>query len=140
MSREIRIGLIGLGNRGTSLLEQVILPQNVCVAAVCDTYEDRREKAADIITDTGQGEPLKTDDYKKILEMPEIDAVMITAAWEAHIPIACEAMEAGKYAGFEVGGAYSLDECRLFFRTLRTAHGSREKNGSQDCKSWNRMF
>ena len=36
MSREIRIGLIGLGNRGISLLEQVILPQKVGVAAVCD--------------------------------------------------------------------------------------------------------
>ena len=45
MSREIRIGLIGLGNRGISLLEQVILPQKVCVAAVCDMYEDRREDA-----------------------------------------------------------------------------------------------
>ena len=111
MSREIRIGLIGLGNRGISLLEQVILPQKVCVAAVCDNYEDRRNAAAKLITDAGQGEPLKTDDYKKILEMPEIDAVMITAAWETHVPIACEAMKAGKYAGFEVGGAYSLDDC-----------------------------
>ena len=111
MSREIRIGLIGLGNRGISLLEQVILPQKVCVAAVCDNYEDRRDAAAKLITDAGQGEPLKTDDYKKILEMPEIDAVMITAAWETHVPIACEAMKAGKYAGFEVGGAYSLDDC-----------------------------
>ena len=111
MSREIRIGLIGLGNRGISLLEQVILPQKVCVAAVCDVFEDRREDAANIITGAGQKAPLNTHDYRKILEMPEIDAVMITAAWETHIPIACEAMKAGKYAGFEVGGSYSLDDC-----------------------------
>ena len=111
MSRDITIGLIGLGNRGISLLEQVMLPQKVCVAAVCDVYEDRREAAAKIITDAGQGEPLKTDDYRKILEMPRIDAVINTAAWETHVPIACEAMRAGKYIGFEVGGAYSLDDC-----------------------------
>ena len=71
MSRDITIALIGLGNRGISLLEQVILPQKVCVAAVCDVDEDRREAAAKIITDAGQGEPLKTDDYMKILEMEE---------------------------------------------------------------------
>ena len=53
MSKDIRIGLIGLGNRGISLLEDVILPQKVSVAAVCDVYEDRREAAAKIITDTG---------------------------------------------------------------------------------------
>ena len=46
MGRDITIGLIGLGNRGISLLEQVILPQEVRVAAVCDVYEDRRETAA----------------------------------------------------------------------------------------------
>ncbi len=112
MSGNIRIGLIGLGNRGVSLLKEIILPQKVNVTAVCDIYDDRRENAAKIIMDTGQAMPLKTDDYKKILEMPEIDAVMITASWEAHVPIACEAMRTGKYVGFEVGGAYSLDECR----------------------------
>ena len=67
MGKELRIGLIGLGNRGISLLEQVILPQKVCVAAVCDSYEDRREDAAKLITGAGQKAPLKTEDYRKIL-------------------------------------------------------------------------
>ena len=66
MSRDIRIGLIGLGNRGISLLEQVILPQNVLVTAVCDTYEDRREAAAKLVTDAGHAAPLQTDDYRII--------------------------------------------------------------------------
>ena len=98
MSREIRIGLIGLGNRGLSLLEDVILPQGIIVAAVCDVYEDRRDAAAGIITKAGQGEPLKTDDYRKILEMPQIDAVVNTAAWETHVAVACETMKPSRLA------------------------------------------
>ena len=46
--------------------------------------------------------------------------MIITASWEAHELIACEAMKAGQYAGFEVGGAYSLDDCRELVRVYES--------------------
>ncbi len=112
MKDTVNVGVIGLGCRGAALLKQCILPHpGVRVLAVCDRYEDRREKGISLTTEAGQPAPVATADYREILAMPEIDAVIITASWESHINIACQAMRAGKYVGFEVGGAYSVEDC-----------------------------
>ena len=49
--------------------------------------------------------------------MDSVDAVIIAAAWVAHIPVAVDAMRAGKIVGCEVGGAYSVDDCWRLVRT-----------------------
>lgn len=118
MKETLNIGVIGLGNRGMSLLENCILPQQgIHVAAVFDLYQDRREKGAKMVMDAGQPAPVIVEDYKDILKMPQVDAVVIMASWESHINLACEAMRAGKYTAMEVGGAYSLDDCWKLVRT-----------------------
>lgn len=44
--KKLRVGLIGLGARGSSLLESVLLPmEDVEITAVCDVYEDRTASA-----------------------------------------------------------------------------------------------
>lgn len=111
MGQEIRIGIAGLGKRGMSLLKQVILPQGARVLAVCDAYEDRRKAASALVAATGQPEPEEFSDYYQMLEIPDIDAVVISTGWEMHIPYACAAMKAHKYAAMEVGGAYSVEDC-----------------------------
>ena len=94
MKEVLNVGVIGLGNRGSSLLENCILPQpGVRVLAVCDNYEDRREKGVQLVTAAGQPAPRAAADYREVLAMPEIDAVVIMASqasirpwrWRAHI-------------------------------------------------------
>ncbi len=112
MKEVINVGVIGLGNRGSGLLESCILPQpGIQVVAVCDNYEDRRQRAVQMVIAAGQAEPVSTDNYREILAMPNIDAVVIMASWESHLNLACEAMRAGKYVAVEVAGAYSVDDC-----------------------------
>lgn len=118
MKETINVGVIGLGNRGMSLLENCILPQQgINVVAVYDLYLDRRENGAEAVKKFGQSAPFVAENYKELLQMPEVDAVIIMASWESHINIACEAMRAGKYTAVEVGGAYSLDDCWKLVRT-----------------------
>ncbi|NJP41334.1 Gfo/Idh/MocA family oxidoreductase [Oscillospiraceae bacterium HV4-5-C5C] len=118
MKEQLKVGVIGLGNRGMSLMTNCILPQpGVTVTAVCDSYQDRADTAAKAVQEYGSALPFTTTDYHQVLARPEIDAVVITAAWEAHINMACEAMKAGKYVAMEVGGAYSLDDCWRLVRT-----------------------
>ena len=112
MGNKVQMGLIGLGNRGKELLKRVYLEDpDVEVAAVCDKYEDRCREAVAIIEGKGMKSPKMTTDYREVLRMPEIDAVIICTSWETHIEMCIEAMKAGKYAGIEVGGAYSIREC-----------------------------
>ena len=51
MQREkLNVGMIGFGARGYWLLKDVILPlEKANIVAVCDNYEDRTEKAADMV-------------------------------------------------------------------------------------------
>ena len=112
MNTKIKIGMIGLGARGIGLLQPVFLQHpDVRIEAVCDVYQDRCESATKIIQENGQECPKITNNYKEILAMKEIDAVILCTSWDNHVKIAIEAMEAGKYVGCEVGGAYSIQEC-----------------------------
>ncbi len=84
MKEVLNVGVIGLGNRGSNLLENCILPQpGVRVLAVCDNYEDRREKGVQLVTAAGQPAPRAAADYREVLAMPEIDAMEIMAAWRS---------------------------------------------------------
>ena len=118
MKETIKIGVIGLGGRGYGLLNSVMLPrEEVRVLAVCDKYEDRRTKAAESVQKAKGNTPLCTENYRDVLAMDEIDAVIVSASWADHIHIAIEAMKAGKYVATEVGGAYSVEECWDLVRT-----------------------
>ncbi len=122
MKNILRIGFIGYGARGRGLLKGNLMKKvyqkdgDFEIVGVCDGYEDRARDAADIVEQTTGKRPFATTDYKEILKL-DIDAVIIAAAWEAHIDIACAAMEAGIYTGLEVGGAYSLEDCWRLVRT-----------------------
>ena len=118
MGKKIRVGQIGLGGRGFGLLQNVILLQeDVEVVAVCDLYEDRTQAAAQAIKEKQGHDPVMTANYHDIIAMENVDAVVVTAAWECHIDPAIEAMRAGKYVGVEVGGAYSVEDCWRLVRT-----------------------
>lgn len=115
---KIRIGMIGFGGRGYGLLEQAILPrENVEVTAVCDLYPDRTEKAAAAVEAAKGVRPFTTQDYREVTGRADVDAVVISSAWESHVEIAVSAMENGKFTAMEVGGAYSLHDC---FRLVDT--------------------
>ena len=118
MKETINVGVIGLGNRGSGLLVNCILPQpGIRVRAVCDYYEDRRQKAVQAVLDAGQDEPFSAADYHEILAREDIDAVVIMASWESHLNLACEAMRSGKYTAVEVAGAYTVEDCWKLVRT-----------------------
>jgi predicted dehydrogenase len=115
---KVNVGWIGLGHRGYGLLEMVLntMP-DVEIVGVCDLYEDRAEKGRALVEKKRGKNPVKTDDYRRLLEMKEIDAIITPSAWEAHIDICIDSMLAGKYVATEVGGAYSLNQCWELVRT-----------------------
>lgn len=114
VNKTVRLGVIGLGQRGPIMLDKVILPlkdDGVLVTAICDLLEDRTEAAADLVEKAGFPRPMTTKDYREVLASDNVDAVYIAVSWEYHVDIAVEAMKAGKYSGIEVGCAYSITDC-----------------------------
>jgi len=91
---KLRVGIIGLGNRGKSLLDMVLVKlDDIDYTAVCDLYEDRVEDAAKSIIDSGRKEPFKTTDYKEVMDKEKVDCVMIITPWKCHTEMAIYAME-----------------------------------------------
>lgn len=109
--KEIKIGFIGLGNRGLELLRNVVLKQGEQVAAVCDVYEDRAQAGADAVVAAGQAKPAVYLDYNDVINDANVNTVIIATAWESHVEIILASMYAGKASAVEVGGAYELAHC-----------------------------
>jgi len=113
----LRIAVAGLGKRGYSIIKVTLLPMaDVDIVGVCDIYPDRVQAAADLVQEVRGVRPQETTDYHEMLH-EGVDAVIVTAAWEAHIPIMVDAMKAGIYVGTEVAGAYSVEDCWNLVRT-----------------------
>lgn len=109
--RKVKMGVIGLGQRGYGLLTAVLLNlPDVEITAVCDLYDDRVERAAKAVQDKGQAAPLMTTHYREVLASDNVEAVLVSTAWEYHGEIAIAAMRAKKVTALEVGGSYAVEE------------------------------
>ena len=107
---KVKMGVIGLGERGYSMICAVISRMaDVEIVSVCDEYADRCDRSANYIEKMGGKRPECYTDYRELLDKSEVDAVFIAAAWEAHAEIAIAAMKKGVAAALEVGGAYSIE-------------------------------
>ena len=115
---KIKLGFIGLGQRGRGLINTVLSGfDDVEIVAVCDEYPDRTEEQAKRVLKARGVEPVKYAHHSQLLDDPNVNTVIISASWEAHVPLAIEAMKKGKICGLEVGGAYSVDDCWALVRT-----------------------
>ena len=107
----VRLGFIGLGGRGRGLAGLVVNMEDVVIPALCDVHRDRVEAAVDQIEESSGHRPDGYTDYRQMLDRGDLDGVVIATSWTTHVEIALAAMRAGIYAGSEVGGASSLQEC-----------------------------
>lgn len=118
--RNPRIAMIGVGNRGTSLLGNLLAADGQ-VIAVCDVVPEKAEHAAGLVTAAGQKRPeLFTQgphDFEKMLGRGDIDLVIVATPWVWHAEMALASMKHGKDVAIEVPGVRTLDECWAIVRT-----------------------
>jgi predicted dehydrogenase len=108
-----RVGFIGVGGRGRSLLHEMLACDGVQVAAVADVSSEAVAKAVVQITGAGQATPLAlsgSDGWRHLLDT-ELDLVLVATPWTTHTPYALAAMEAGKHVAVEVPIATTVEEC-----------------------------
>ncbi|MGB5243954.1 MAG: Gfo/Idh/MocA family oxidoreductase [Lutimonas sp.] len=113
--QKLKVGLIGVGLRGTNHLENLLLRKDVVVTAICDIDKARTDLCLDLISKANGEKPKvfgKDDlDYRHLLELKEVEAVVISTPWLWHTRMAKDAMLAGKYTGVEVSAANTMEEC-----------------------------
>ena len=115
---KVKVGIIGLGNRGTVLIQmfQWLIEQNHTeIVAVCDLDENKTSKAVDSIKQW-QNKPVDTyagdsEKWKELAKRDDIDLLLITTSWELHAPMCIYGMQQGKHVASEVPITYTLTEC-----------------------------
>lgn len=111
----IRLGVIGVGARGTSMLDEFLGVDGVEITAVCDIVKDKVTAAQRIIEKAGQKTPAGyaqgDHDFENLCRRDDIDFVYIATPWDWHVPMALAAMSQGKHTGVEVPVATTLEDC-----------------------------
>ena len=112
---KLNLALIGVGLRGTNHLNNALQRDDVNITAICDIDDSRIAIALKMIEEAGQPKPEVYNkgewDYRNLLELQTVDAVIISTPWLWHTRMSVDAMLAGKYTGVEVSAANTMEEC-----------------------------
>lgn len=112
--KTVRIGLIGLGMRGSGAVVRLLQVEGVEIRAIADVVEKNVKESNKKITDSGfkpAAEYTEEEGWKKICERDDIDLVYQCTPWLMHTPVSVYAMKHGKHAACEVPSAVTLAEC-----------------------------
>jgi predicted dehydrogenase len=123
---KVRVGVIGLGNRGPGHMKNLSRIQNVEIKALCDIRPEKAEQAKKMLEGTGHNPTLYSgheNEWKKLCERDDIDLVVVVSPWYMHAAMAIYAMEQGKHAVSEVALAATIDEC---WQLVKTAEKTRK--------------
>ena len=115
-TNKVRVGLIGSGSRGCyhlANLKALEATNNIQIVAVCDNYAPHLQDGLKIAKGTAKG----FSDYRKLLEMKDLDCVLIVTPLHLHASIAVDAMKAGKHVFCEKSMAKTIEECKLMYDT-----------------------
>ncbi|MCG9729763.1 Gfo/Idh/MocA family oxidoreductase [Shewanella sp. Isolate13] len=111
----VRVGFIGVGQRGSGHVKHFCHIDGVEIKAICDTDAQVLDSSIDFVVAQGLPKPARytgsEQAYKDLLDRDDIDIVIISTPWEWHAPMAIHTMESGKHAFVEVPLALTVEEC-----------------------------
>lgn len=140
--KPVRLGVVGVGSRGTYLL-QLALAAGVEVPALCDIKPDHLERARSIVAKARGGRKPEgyqngPTDYERMLQRDDLDAILVSTGMQLHARIAVAAMRAGKHVLSEVAACMTLQECwDLVDTTERTG---KVYMLAENCCSWEHLL
>lgn len=109
----VRIGVVGLGMRGSDAVERLSYIDGVEITALCDKYPDRVTAAQKTLEKMGRPKAKEysgEEGYKALCESNDVDLVYTPTPWHLHTPVALYAMRHGKHAATEVPAGKTMDE------------------------------
>lgn len=113
--QKIRVGVVGVGYGAYMHIPGLQAYPDTEALAVCSARQERAEAAA-----KKYGIPHVFTDYRKMLELDELDAVFIATPPHLHYPVTMAALEAGKHVLCEKPMAMNVDEAREMYQEAET--------------------
>jgi len=113
----VRIGVIGTGGRGNSLVDNFSAVPGVRITALCDIDKDKVQRTQAKLDKAGEAsQPIalfsgSDTAFEGLVKRDDIDLVVIATPWKWHVPMGVAGMKQGKHVALEVPAAGTLDEC-----------------------------
>ena len=112
----IRIGYIGIGERGTWAVHRIATIPGVEAAALCDLRAEAVDEARKWLVERNKPGAMheykgRADSWKGVCDDPDVDVVYICTPVGLHAEMELYALNSGKHVLVEVPGAQTIDEC-----------------------------
>lgn len=104
----IKVGIVGLGDRGGSILRVLQNVPEIKVVAICDLFNFRLEKAKEKVTNV----VTEYKDFNKLLEHEGLDAIIISVPLHEHHRIVLSALDKDIHIMCEKALAHNIEQCQ----------------------------
>lgn len=113
-NEKIRLGFIGLGGRGSHHLRQFLDYEEIDITALSDAYLPHIERNADRV-----GHPVqKTQDFRRVLDNKDVDAVIVASPDHWHTLHAIYACQADKDVYVEKPMCHTIEEGKRLIKAV----------------------
>ena len=133
-SERVRVGMIGVGNQGGPKNNMKYFLKNI--VALCDLDKNYLTEASDFLQKQANLSAMMTDDYRRLLDAKDIDAVVVTVPDQWHATMTIEACKAGKDVYCEKPltlvineGKPMIEAARKYGRVVQT--GTMQRSGEE---------
>ncbi|MGA2268368.1 MAG: Gfo/Idh/MocA family oxidoreductase [Bryobacteraceae bacterium] len=117
---KINVGIVGLGTRGSALIQYCAKIPEARVAGLCDVKQEARERAQALLQQLVPGEKAKEFvDMREMFAEKGIDAVLLSVPVHWHGLATVWGCEAGKDVYVEKPASYNIHESRRMIETAR---------------------
>jgi hypothetical protein len=110
----VRIGIIGLGDRGSDAVERLSYIEGVEIKALGDKREVCVKESQKYLASVGRpaAQEFFGDEniWKKLVELPDLDLIYTCTPWILHTPISVYSMEHEKHVACEVPIAITIED------------------------------
>lgn len=119
-SERVVVGCIGVGDRGSYLLQSLLELPEAQVVAVADVKRDRRDTARNLINTTYANQDGKDyNDLEELLAREDIDACTVATCDHWHVLAAVKAVRAGKDVYVEKPLGISIEQDQIMRQAVR---------------------
>ena len=130
-NERIRLGVIGCGGRGRGNLRQFLKIEGIQCAAICDVDPSQMGRTqSEILDPAGQKAEFLTQDFRRLLDRKDLDAVLVATPDHWHAIPTVMACDAGMDVYVEKPLSLNIHEGRVMVDAARR-HGRVVQMGTQ---------
>lgn len=132
--KKVKIGIVGM-MRGRGLADSMLGESNMVLRAICDKDLTRLESAKDHFErEMGVKDLLCFESYDELLAS-DVEAVVIATGVDVHVPMAVQALDAGKHVLSEIPAVNSIEEARIL-KDATNRHPELKYMAGENCVFW----